>query len=383
MNIGIVCYPTFGGSGVLATELGKALADKGHNIHFITYQQPVRLGGFHANIFYHEVRVPTYPLFDYPPYETALASKMVDVIVNNDVELLHVHYAIPHASAAYMARQILKKEGIKIPVITTLHGTDITLVGKDKTYSPVVTFSMNESDAITAVSKNLRDETYRNFRMEKEIEVIYNFVDLKRFERTPVQAFRQIIAPKNERILLHASNFRKVKRVGDVVNIFKEVNKEIPSKLLFVGDGPDRTYIEGLCRQMDAHADIKFLGRQEQMEDILAITDLFILPSEYESFGLVALEAMAGGVPVISTNAGGLPEININGVTGFLSDVGDVENMSKNIIQIFSDDTAFKEMKKNALEQANKFDINTIVPVYENLYKRVLENNINAAVLLE
>ena len=372
MNIGIVCYPTYGGSGVLATELGKALADKGHNIHFITYQQPVRLNAFHANIFYHEVSVPTYPLFDYPPYETALASKMVDVIINNDVQLLHVHYAIPHASAAYMARQILKKEGIQIPVITTLHGTDITLVGRDKTYSPVVTFSMNESDAITAVSKNLRDETYKNFKMEKEIEVIYNFVDIKRFERTPVHAFRQIIAPKNERILLHASNFRKVKRVGDVVNVFKEVNKEIPSKLLFVGDGPERTYIEGLCRQMDAHADVKFLGRQEQMEDILAITDLFILPSEYESFGLVALEAMAAGVPVISTNAGGLPEINIDGVTGFLSDVGDVENMSKNIIKIFSDDNAFKEMKKNALEQANKFDINTIVPVYENLYKKVL-----------
>ena len=372
MNIGIVCYPTYGGSGVLATELGKALADKGHDIHFITYQQPVRLNAFHANIFYHEVSVPTYPLFDYPPYETALASKMVDVIINNDVQLLHVHYAIPHASAAYMARQILKKEGIQIPVITTLHGTDITLVGKDKTYSPVVTFSMNESDAITAVSKNLRDETYKNFKMEKEIEVIYNFVDIKRFERTPVHAFRQIIAPKNERILLHASNFRKVKRVDDVVNVFKEVNKQIPAKLLFVGDGPERTHIEGLCREMDAHADVKFLGRQEQMEDILAISDMFILPSEYESFGLVALEAMAAGVPVISTNAGGLPEINIDGVTGFLSDVGDVENMSKNIIKIFSDDNAFKEMKKNALEQANKFDINTIVPVYENLYKKVL-----------
>ena len=372
MNIGIVCYPTYGGSGVLATELGKALADKGHNIHFITYQQPVRLNAFHANIFYHEVSVPTYPLFDYPPYETALASKMVDVIINNDVQLLHVHYAIPHASAAYMAKQILKKEGIQIPVITTLHGTDITLVGKDKTYSPVVTFSMNESDAITAVSKNLRDETYRNFKMEKDIEVIYNFVDVKRFERTPVQAFRQIIAPKNERILLHASNFRRVKRVEDVVNVFKEVNKQIPSKLLFVGDGPERTHIEGLCRKMDAHADVKFLGRQEQMEDILAITDLFILPSEYESFGLVALEAMAAGVPVISSNAGGLPEINVDGVTGFLSNVGDVENMSNNIIHIFSDDNAFKEMKKNALEQAQKFDISTIVPVYENLYKKVL-----------
>jgi N-acetyl-alpha-D-glucosaminyl L-malate synthase BshA len=371
MNIGIVCYPTFGGSGVLATELGKVLADKGYNIHFITYQQPVRLGGFHANIFYHEVRVPTYPLFDYPPYETALASTMVDVIINNNVELLHVHYAIPHASAAYMAKQILSKEGIRIPVITTLHGTDITLVGRDKTYSPVVTFSMNESDALTAVSKNLRDETYRNFKIEKEIEVIYNFVDVKRFNRKPIVAFKQVIAPNNERILLHASNFRKVKRVGDVVKVFTEVNKEIPSKLLFVGDGPERSHIEGLCRESGAHNDIRFLGRQEQMEDILAISDLFLLPSEYESFGLVALEAMAGGVPVISTNAGGLPEININNVTGFLSNVGDVDNMSRNIINIFSDGKAFEEMKKHAIEQARKFDIDTIVPEYERLYKKV------------
>ena len=377
MNIGIVCYPTYGGSGVLATELGKALADKGHNIHFITYQQPVRLNTFHANIFYHEVRVPTYPLFDYPPYETALASTMVDVIINNNVQLLHVHYAIPHASAAYMAKQILKKEGIQIPVITTLHGTDITLVGKDKTYSPVVTFSMNESDILTTVSKNLRDETYKNFKIEKDIRVIYNFVDTHRFHRTPVHAFRQIIAPKNERIFLHASNFRKVKRVNDVVKVFAEVNKIIPSKLLFVGDGPERTFIEGMCRQLDAHADIKFLGRQEQMEDILAISDLFILPSEYESFGLVALEAMAAGVPVVSTNAGGLPEININGVTGFLSDVGDVEDMSKKIIGLFSDEKAFQKMKKNALAQAKKFDISTIVPEYEKLYEEVSTQIVN------
>jgi N-acetyl-alpha-D-glucosaminyl L-malate synthase BshA len=371
MNIGIVCYPTFGGSGVLATELGKALADKGHNIHFITYKQPVRLSGFHANIFYHEVSVPTYPLFDYPPYETALASTMVDVIINNNVDLLHVHYAIPHASAAYMAKQILAKEGIHIPVITTLHGTDITLVGKDKTYSPVVTFSMNESDALTAVSNNLRDETYRNFKIEKEIEVIYNFVDVKRFNRKPIVAFKQVIAPNNERILLHASNFRKVKRVGDVVKVFAEVNKKIPSKLLFVGDGPERSHIEGLCRESGAHNDSRFLGRQEQMEDILAISDLFILPSEYESFGLVALEAMAAGVPVVSTNVGGLPEININGVTGFLSNVGDVDNMSRNIINIFQDDKAFEEMRRNAIGQAQKFDIETIVPEYEKLYKKV------------
>ena len=374
MNIGIVCYPTYGGSGVLATELGKALAEKGHNIHFITYQQPVRLGGFHANIFYHEVRVPTYPLFDYPPYETALASTMVDVIINNQVELLHVHYAIPHASAAYMAKQILLKEGIKIPVITTLHGTDITLVGRDKTYSPVVTFSMNESNAITAVSKNLRDETYKNFKIEKEIEVIYNFVDVKRFDRKAVTAFKQIIAPENEKIVMHASNFRKVKRVGDVVKVFEQLNRVIPSKLLFVGDGPERSYVERLCRESDSHGDIRFLGRQEQMEDILAISDLFILPSEYESFGLVALEAMAAAVPVVSTNAGGLPEINIDGVTGFLSNVGDVDDMSRKIINLLGDDDAFAQMKKNAFNQAKKFDIDRIVPEYENLYKKVLKH---------
>lgn len=372
MNIGIVCYPTFGGSGVLATELGKALAEKGHNIHFITYQQPVRLGAFHANIFYHEVSVPTYPLFDYPPYESALASTMVDVIMNNNIDLLHVHYAIPHASAAYMARQILAKEGLNIPVITTLHGTDITLVGRDKTYSPVVTFSMNESAAVTAVSKNLRDETYRNFKMEKEIDVIYNFVDAKRFNKKPVTPFRQVIAPNNERILLHASNFRKIKRVEDVVYIFARVNKIIPSKLLLVGDGPERSFIEDLCRKTCAHTDIRFLGRQEEMEEILAISDLFILPSEYESFGLVALEAMAAEVPVISTNAGGLPEININGVTGFLSNVGDIEDMSNHIINLFSDEKTLAKMKKNAVAQALKFDIHNIVPQYEQLYEKVL-----------
>lgn len=373
MNIGIVCYPTFGGSGVLATELGKALSEKGHNIHFITYQQPVRLGGFHTNIFYHEVRVPTYPLFDYPPYETALASTMVDVILNNNLDLLHVHYAIPHASAAYMARQILLKQGIEIPVITTLHGTDITLVGRDKTYSPVVTFSMNESAALTAVSKNLRDETYKNFKIEREIEVIYNFVDAKRFNKKALTPFRQVIAPNGERILLHASNFRKVKRVDDVMRIFEIVNAKVPSKLLLVGDGPERSTVEAMCRESDACKDIRFLGRQEEMEDILAVSDLFILPSEYESFGLVALEAMAAEVPVISTNAGGLPEINIDGVTGFTSKVGDVQSMANYTLKIFSDPVLFENLKKNALAQAQKFDIDNIVPQYENLYRRVLE----------
>lgn len=372
MNIGIVCYPTFGGSGVLATELGKVLADKGHNIHFITYQQPVRLSGFHANIFYHEVRVPTYPLFDYPPYETALASTMVDVVLNNNVELLHVHYAIPHASAAYMAKQILAKHGRQIPVITTLHGTDITLVGRDKTYSPVVTFSMNESDILTAVSNNLKDETYKNFVIKKNIEVIHNFVDVKRFNKKPVDAFKKLIAPKGEKIIVHASNFRKVKRVDDVVRVFMKIIEAMPAKLLLLGDGPERPYVESICRDCVLCDNIKFLGKQEQMEDILPIADLFLLTSEYESFGLAALEAMAASVPVITTNAGGLPEINIDGYCGYMSNVGDVDDMAKNALQIFKDEETLQQFKNNALIQAKKFDIENIVPVYEELYKKVI-----------
>ena len=302
MRIGIVCYPTFGGSGVLATELGKALADEGHEVHFITYQQPVRLNTFNTNIFYHEVRVPTYPLFDYPPYEVALASTMVDVIMNHDLDLLHVHYAIPHASAAYMAKQIVKqKTGRSIPVITTLHGTDITLVGKDKMYEPVVTFSINESDAITAVSENLREETFKNFAITKEIDVIYNFVDVARFNKKPIDAFRKVIAPHGEKILMHASNFRKVKRIDDVITIFANVRKEMPAKLLMVGDGPERHAAEEQARALGIEEDIRFLGKQEQMEDILAVSDVFLLPSEYESFGLAALEAMAARAVVIST----------------------------------------------------------------------------------
>lgn len=372
MNIGIVCYPTFGGSGVLATELGKALANKGHHIHFITYQQPVRLSEFNTNIFYHEVRVPTYPLFDFPPYETALASTMVDVVINYKLDLLHVHYAIPHASAAYMARQILAKQNIHIPVITTLHGTDITLVGRDKTYSPVVTFSMEESNVLTAVSENLKEETYKNFDIDRPIEVIYNFVDVKRFNQKPIDAFKKMIAPNGERIIVHASNFRKVKRVGDVLKVFNLVAKQIPAKLLMIGDGPERPYLEDLARECEFSADIKFLGKQEQMESLLPIADLFILPSEYESFGLAALEAMAAEVPVISTNAGGLPEINIDGFCGFMSKVGDVEDMAKNAMKILEDDITYAIFKKNALAQALKFDIVNIVPVYETLYSSLL-----------
>lgn len=372
MRIGIVCYPTFGGSGVLATELGKALAQNGHQVHFITYQQPVRLNGFIPNIFYHEVQVPTYPLFDYPPYETALASTMVDVIKNNHLQLLHVHYAIPHASAAYMAKKILEQEGIHIPVITTLHGTDITLVGRDKTYAPVVAFSINQSDAITAVSQNLRDETFTHFKIEKPIEVIHNFVDVQRFARKPIDAFKKVIAPNGERVLLHASNFRKIKRVQDVVLIFNKVNKHIPSKLLFVGDGPERGTAEQLCRELGVCDDVRFVGKQEQMEDILAIADLFILTSEYESFGLAALEAMAAGVPVISTNAGGLPEIMVQGVTGYMADVGDIETLSHQAMDILQSDERLQQFKNNAAQHANAFDITSIVPLYEKLYDEVL-----------
>lgn len=371
MRIGIVCYPTFGGSGVLATELGKALADKNHQVHFITYQQPVRLNVFNANIFYHEVRVPTYPLFDYPPYEIALASNMVDVIMNYDLDLLHVHYAIPHASAAYMAKQIiLKKIGRNIPVITTLHGTDITLVGRDKTYEPVVTFSINESDAITAVSENLKEETLNHFAITKEIEVITNFVDKERFNKKPIDAFRKVVAPNNEKIFLHASNFRKVKRVDDVIKIFAEVRKEIPAKLMMVGDGPERPVIEELVRQLHLETDVRFVGKQEQMEEILPVSDIFLLPSEYESFGLAALEAMAARVVVISTNAGGLPEINIHGTTGFMADVGDVKAMAQFAITILKVETKLQQMKEAAYQHACKFDIHHIIPLYEKLYSR-------------
>ncbi|MCX6206459.1 MAG: N-acetyl-alpha-D-glucosaminyl L-malate synthase BshA [Bacteroidetes bacterium] len=371
MRIGIVCYPTFGGSGVLATELGKALADEGHEVHFITYQQPVRLNVFNANIFYHEVRVPTYPLFDYPPYEVALASTMVDVIMNHDLDLLHVHYAIPHASAAYMAKQIVKqKTGRNIPVITTLHGTDITLVGKDKMYEPVVTFSINESDAITAVSQNLKDETFKNFAITKDIDVIYNFVDVTRFNKKPIDAFRKVIAPHGEKILMHASNFRKVKRIDDVVTIFANVRKAMPAKLLMVGDGPERHAAEEQARALGIEEDIRFLGKQEQMEDILAVSDMFLLPSEYESFGLAALEAMAAKAVVISTNAGGLAEINIQGVTGFMANVGDTKSMSEFAIELLQDEERLTKMKEAAYQQACLFDISKIIPVYEKLYSR-------------
>jgi len=377
MKIGIVCYPTFGGSGVMATELGLALADKGHEIHFITYQQPVRLN-FRPNIYYHEVIVPKYPLFDFPPYETALASTLVNVVNNHELDLLHVHYAIPHASSAYFARQMLKKQGKDIPFITTLHGTDITLVGKDSTYGCVVTFSINESDAITAVSDNLRDETFKSFAIEKEIKVITNFVDAKRFHLTNKEHFKKMLAPGGERILAHVSNFRKVKRVEDVLAIFEKVHQQMPSKLLMIGDGPERQNCEDICRKLGITEDVRFLGKQEQMEEILNIADLFLLPSQYESFGLAALEAMACGVPVISSNAGGLPEINEQGKTGFLADVGDVETMAERAIYILEDEDRLQQFKDNALAHAAEFSIDKIVPLYEAVYEEVLSKKLVA-----
>ncbi len=378
MRIGIVCYPTFGGSGVLATELGKALADKGHIVHFISYQQPVRLDAFNPNIFYHEVTVPTYPLFDFPPYESALSSTLVDVIINNQLELLHVHYAIPHASSAYLAMQILKKTGRDIPYITTLHGTDITLVGKDKMYESVVTFSMNESDAITAVSENLKKETLNSFAIEKDIHVITNFVDIKRFSQSNKEHFRKMLAPNGEKILAHVSNFRKVKRVEDVIHTFAIVRREMPCKLLMIGDGPERQTMEQLCRELGTCDDIRFLGKQEKLEEILSITDLFLLPSAYESFGLAALEAMACRVPVISSNAGGIPEINIHGKTGYLTEVGDVEAMAKYSLELLRDEARLEQFKSNALEHASHFHINQIVPLYEELYNQVLRSRLAA-----
>jgi N-acetyl-alpha-D-glucosaminyl L-malate synthase BshA len=384
MKIGIVCYPTFGGSGVLATELGMALSEKGHEVHFITYQQPVRLH-FHPNVIYHEVSVPTYPLFDFPPYETVLTGTLVDVISNNDLDILHVHYAIPHASAAYFAMQILKKQGKDIPFITTLHGTDITLVGRDPKYMPVVTFSMNESDAITAVSENLKEETFRSFRIEKDINVIPNFVDTQRFQHSDKEHFKKMLAPNGERILAHVSNFRKVKRVEDVIRIFEHVRAQMPSKLLMIGDGPERPNTEELCRTLNVCHDVRFLGKQEQVDEILSITDLFLLPSQYESFGLAALEAMACGVPVISTNTGGLPEINVHGVTGYLSDVGNVSEMARHAIDILSTDDKLATFKANALKHARSFERDQIVPLYENLYNQVirdykLKRQVNASI---
>ena len=372
INIGIVCYPTFGGSGVVATELGKALAQEGHKVHFITYSQPSRLDFLNENLYYHEVEFHSYPLFEYPPYELALASKMVSVAMNEKLDLLHVHYAIPHASAAYMAKQILKTHGITVPVVTTLHGTDITLVGKDASYEPVVTFSINQSDGVTAVSEDLKRETYQHFKITKDIEVIPNFIDLAKFKKQKKDHFKKAICPANEMLIVHTSNFRPVKRISDVIKVFNNIHKEIPSKLLMIGDGPERVQAEQQSRELGISDDVRFLGKLEAVEEVLSVADLFLMPSEKESFGLAALEAMACEVPVISSNTGGIPELNIHGVTGFLSNIGDVEEMSRNALHIL-DKNNLPKFKQNALARAKEFDISRILPLYEAYYQRVME----------
>jgi N-acetyl-alpha-D-glucosaminyl L-malate synthase BshA len=372
MKIGIVCYPTYGGSGVVATELGMALARKGHQVHFITYKRPARLTTFQTNVFFHEVSNAEYPLFEYDPYDAALTSKLVHVVNYEKLDLLHVHYAIPHATVAYLAKKILITQGIYVPVITTLHGTDITLVGKDQSFAPVVEFGINKSDAVTVVSENLKEETYSHFKIQKDIKVIYNFIDFDQFRKINKNHFKMAIAPNGEKILTHISNFRPVKRVEDVLKVFSKIQKKIPSKLLMIGDGPERPKLEDLCRDLGLCDEVRFLGKQDAIEELLSISDLFIIPSANESFGLSALEAMACHVPVISSNVGGLPEVNEHGITGFMSAVGDVESMADHSIALLSDEKLHNKFKEQAFAKAKEFDIKKILPQYENLYREVL-----------
>jgi len=376
MKIGIVCYPTFGGSGVVATELGKALAQKGHEIHFISYSRPVRLDSDSKNIFFHEVSVIDYPLFDYSPYEILLSSKLTDIARKYKLDLFHAHYAIPHASAAYMAKQVLASQGMKISVVTTLHGTDITLLGKDPAFEPVITFSINQSDAVSAVSKSLQEDTLKYFPVKKDIRVIPNFVCVDEYQMENREEKRKRYSSYGEKILMHVSNFRKVKRVEDVLRVFDKVRKQIPAKLILIGEGPEKENIETLCKQLDTCGDIYSLGKVKDVEKIIGLADLFLLTSETESFGLAALEAMAAKVPVVSTNTGGIPEVNIHGFSGMLSNVGDVEDMAKNAIAILKDEKIHQQFSENAFEQAKKFSIEKVLPLYELLYKNVIDNKI-------
>ncbi|PKP12544.1 MAG: N-acetyl-alpha-D-glucosaminyl L-malate synthase BshA [Bacteroidetes bacterium HGW-Bacteroidetes-3] len=376
MKIGIVCYPTFGGSGVVATELGMALAQRGHQVHFITYKQPVRLDLISHNIHFHEVFVEEYPLFHFQPYELALSSKIVEVVQLYNLEILHVHYAIPHAYAAYMAKQMLKEKGIDIKVVTTLHGTDITLVGSHPNYKTAVEFSINNSDVVTTVSESLRKDTMRLFNIRNEIKVIYNFIDFEKYpEIHSEECKRHTIARENERIITHVSNLRPVKRATDVMTIFYKIQKEIPSKLLLIGEGPDRENIECQAKELGILDKVLFLGNSNEVNKLLCYSDLFLLPSKTESFGLAALEAMAARTPVISTNSGGLPEVNIQGVTGFLSNVGDTDEMAKNGIYILEDAGRLQQFKLNALAQAKKFSLDNVLPAYMEVYKEVINNN--------
>lgn len=377
MKIAIVCYPTFGGSGVVATELGLELARRGHEIHFITYSQPVRLALLNPNVHYHEVNVPEYPLFHYQPYELALSSKLVDMVKLHQIELLHVHYAIPHAYAGYMAKQMLKDEGIDIPMVTTLHGTDITLVGNHPFYKPAVSFSINKSDVVTSVSQSLKEETYKLFNIKKEIHVIPNFIELNNNIKNPnISCHRSVMAKENERIITHISNFRKVKRIPDIIAIFNKIQQQIPAKLMMVGDGPEKEMAENLCQELGISEKVIFFGNSNEIDKILSYTDLFLLPSETESFGLAALEAMAWSVPVISSNSGGLPEVNFEGISGYLSNVGDIDDMAENALRILKDDIILAEFKKNALSVAEKFDIENILPLYEDLYQKTINKEL-------
>jgi len=375
MKIGVVCYPTYGGSGVVATELGKSMARAGHEIHFISYAQPARLDAFTENVYFHEVNSIKYPLFEHEPYVLALASKLVDVVQYEKLEILHIHYAIPHATAAFLAQSILKEKGIHIPFVTTLHGTDITIVGKDATFEPVVSFSINHSDGVTAVSESLKNDTQKHFQVGKKIQVIPNFIDFTRFKYSPKDHFKTAIAPNGEKILVHTSNFRKVKRIDHVIEIFAKVRAEIPSKLLLVGDGPERRNAEMLCRELNVTEDVRFLGKQDAIEEILSVSDLFLMPSETESFGLAALEAMACKVPVVSSNTGGIPEVNVEGVTGYLRCYHDVDGMAEAAISILKDENLLNQFKEQAFQHARKFDIQEIMPQYIEFYQRFLHQN--------
>jgi N-acetyl-alpha-D-glucosaminyl L-malate synthase BshA len=374
MRIGIVLYPTFGGSGIVATELGKALSKKGHEIHFITYSEPVRLGELRKNIFYHEVRTSDYPLFKFTPYEQVLTSKLVDVVKFERLDLLHVHYAIPHASAAYMAQQILKDQGVEIPFVTTLHGTDITLVGKDPSFEPVINFSINKSNRVTAVSENLKKETFELFDIKNNIEVIPNFICLKEYKMDNNDFYKKRFAPNNEKVICHVSNFRKVKRIEDVIIAFEGISKEMDVKLLLVGDGPERARLEQISRNSKFSKNIFFLGSLKSTKEVLNISDLFILPSSKESFGLSALEAMACGVPVIASDSGGIPEVISHGKSGLLNSVGDTYQMTKNALKLLSNDSLLERFKTNAYQQAMKFDIEVILPKYEKLYEQCVDD---------
>ncbi len=379
MKIAIVCYPTFGGSGVVATELGIALASRGHEVHFVTYKQPVRLELLNNNIYFHEVHVPEYPLFHYQPYELALSSKLVDTVKLFDIDLLHVHYAIPHAYAGYMAKKMLEEEGIHVPMITTLHGTDITLVGKHPFYKPAVTFSINQSDVVTSVSESLRQQTLDLFDIKGEIEVVSNFIDKRKYSPNFTDCQRTSMANDDERIVTHISNFRKVKRIPDVLHIFNKIQEEIPAKLIMVGEGPEKENAEFVCEQLGISDKVIFLGNSNEIDKILCFSDLFLLPSETESFGLAALEAMINRVPVISSNSGGIPEVNKHGVSGYLSDVGNVEEMAANAIKILRDDNDLNIFKKNAVSIAEQFDILQILPKYEEIYERAYSSRFKNA----